>query len=120
MNSTTTMEQTTASVSTDRRTHKRYRLAAPISVQSGDRPAIPAMTLEISEGGLSAVLAFPVNLGDTVQLGPIAAGMVTAQVRHNVGRIYGFQFLQISEAQIKKLREDCTRLPLFFPNHMSI
>jgi hypothetical protein len=78
------------------------------------------MTLEISESGLSAVLASPVQLNGTVQLEPVAGGSVTAQVRHNAGRVYGFEFLQITEEQTHKLRDLCRRLPRYPPNKMGI
>jgi hypothetical protein len=95
----------------DRRRHPRYRFAAPISVRTSESMVIEGMTLEISESGLSAVLSSPVKIGDSVQLEPIASGTVTARVRYNVGKVYGFEFLQISEIQIEKLRDDCRRLP---------
>jgi hypothetical protein len=78
------------------------------------------MTLEISERGLSAVFACPLAVGDTVQLEPVADDSVTAQVRHNVGKVYGFEFLQVTEEQTSKIRDDCRRLPLYPPNSMGV
>ena len=104
----------------NRRLHARYRFSAPISVHTGDGRAIRAMTLEISVRGLSAMLASPLAIGETVQLDPVAAGTVTAQVRHQVGKIFGFEFLQISEEQSNKLRDECRRLPIYPPNRMGI
>jgi hypothetical protein len=104
----------------NRRRHARYRFSAPISVHISDGPAIPAITLEISEKGLSAVLASPLEIGCTVQLEPVAAAAVTAQVRHKVGRVYGFEFLKITEEQTKKLQDVCRTLPLYPPNSMGI
>lgn len=78
------------------------------------------MTLEISESGLSAMLASPLKVGDSVRLEPVAAGAVTAQVRHNVGAIYGFEFLQVAEEQIDKLRDTCHRLQRYPPNKRGI
>lgn len=120
MNSALSQQPSSTNASIDRRTHTRYRFAAPISVQTGAGPAIAAMTLEISEGGLSAVLSSPVKIGAAVQLEPVASGAVIAQVRHNVGKVYGFQFVKISEEQIDKLRDECRRLPLYPPNRMGI
>jgi hypothetical protein len=98
----------------------RYRFSAPISVHTSEGRAIPAITLEISESGLSAVLASSVKLGGTVQLEPVAAGTVTAEVRHNVGKVYGFAFLQMTGEQTLKLRNECRGLPRFPPNRMGI
>src|SRR5260370_40053390 len=71
----------------DRRGHPRHRLAAPLSGHTSNGQAIAAMTLEISESGLAAVLANAVRVGATGQLDLLPAGPVTAQVRHNVGRV---------------------------------
>jgi hypothetical protein len=78
------------------------------------------MTLEISEHGLSAVLASPLDAGTTAQLEPVAEHILTAQVRYNIGKVHGFEFLQITEEQISKLREKCGMLPLYPPNKMGI
>jgi hypothetical protein len=104
----------------DRRRHGRYRYAAPISVHTGDGVIVPAITLEISQSGLSAMVSSPLKVGDTVRLDPVGGGTVTARVRHNVGKIYGFEFSQITEEQVQKLRDTCRRLPLYPPNRMGI
>lgn len=78
------------------------------------------MTLEISEHGLSAVLASPLKVGSTAQLEPITENRLTAQVRYSFGKVHGFEFLQVSEEQTNKLREKCGRLPLYPPNKMGI
>jgi hypothetical protein len=66
------------------------------------------------------MLASPLKVGDSVRLEPVAAGAVTAQVRHNVGAIYGFEFLQVAEEQIDKLRDTCHRLQRYPPNKRGI
>jgi c-di-GMP-binding flagellar brake protein YcgR len=104
----------------DRRGHARYRFSVPISVHTEDGRVIRAMTLEISESGLSAMLASPLKVGDSVRLEPVAAGAIAAKVRHNVGAIYGFEFLQITEEQINKLRDNCRRLQRYPPNRRGI
>jgi len=120
VNSTQAEEASSTTPCLDRRLHPRYRFSAPISVQTGAGVVIPAITLEISEGGLSAALSSPVEVRGTVQLESVTAGKVTAQVRHSVGKIYGFQFLQITEKQIQILRNDCRKLPLYPQNRMGI
>jgi c-di-GMP-binding flagellar brake protein YcgR len=115
-----TQPSSSSDVPDDRRRYKRYRLATPISIRAGGGPEIPAMTLEISEGGLSAVLASPVEIGDTVELQPVAATTVSAQVRHQVGKVYGFEFLQLTPEQVNSVRDICQKLPLFPRNRMGI
>jgi PilZ domain len=97
----------------DKRRCDRYRFSTPISVSGNDASIISGITLEISEAGLSAVLASPLRIGDTVKLYPVVADTVTAQVRHNVGKIYGFQFLGMTNGQLGKLREMCRTLPRY-------
>jgi hypothetical protein len=97
----------------DRRLHPRYRFSVPVSVTGNDCAIIPAITLEISEGGLSAVLASPLSMGATVKIYPVASDTVTAQVRRQVGKIYGFQFLNLTPEQTGRLRNICSRLPRY-------
>jgi PilZ domain-containing protein len=120
MGSTLAETATSTNASADRRRHPRYRFAAPISVHASTGLPIPAMILEISEHGLSAVLASPVDVGGTVQLDPAATGTITAQVRYQVGKVYGFEFLQLTEDQTTRLRNVCRRLPRYPPNKMGI
>jgi hypothetical protein len=104
----------------DRRTQTRYRLSVPISVHTAAGPPIPAITLEISDDGLSAILSVPVHVGDTVQLEGIAVDMVSAQVRRQIGRVYGFEFPQLTREQASKIQNDCRRLPLYPSNRTGI
>jgi PilZ domain len=97
----------------DRRRHKRFRLCVPVSISGHDASIIPAMTLEISEKGLSAVLVSDLRIGDLVIVYPVAGETLTAQVRHNVGRVYGFEFLNVSEEQVGRLRDVCGKLPRY-------
>jgi hypothetical protein len=112
-------EKTTNSL-VDRRRHRRYRFFASISVQTSESRTFLAFTLEISESGLSAALSGDLKVGDTVQLEPIAGTRVMAQVRHRVGNIYGFEFLQISAELLDAIREICSRLMVYPPNRMGI
>jgi hypothetical protein len=104
----------------DRRRSVRYRRAAPLTVRVKDSPQIPAMTLEISVRGLSAVVSSPINVGDIVDLCPIAGGTVTAQARYSVGKVYGFEFLKITEKQVRKIAKECENLPTYNGKRMGI
>jgi PilZ domain len=99
--------------STDRRRYKRYRLSVPVSVSGSDASIIPAITLEVSEGGLSAVLVSDLKIGEIVKVYPIAGETLAARVRHRVGKIHGFQFLDVSEEQAGRLRDVCSKLPRY-------
>ena len=120
MNSAGVVESNSPQAGIDRRRFKRYRFAIPISVHSAEGEVIPAITLEISDGGLSAVLAAPLKIGDKVQLEKLAPGIVSAQVCRQIGKVYAFEFVQLTSDQADKIREECRRLPLFPSNHMGI
>jgi hypothetical protein len=48
-----------------------------------------------------------------VELEAVAAGKVRAMVRHNIGKIYGFEFLNLTPEQTQQIRERCKLLPLY-------
>jgi hypothetical protein len=107
----------------ERRCQPRYRLAVPIRLYCPrDCKSIRAITLEISEGGFSAAVASPLLLGERVHVQPIplASGTAVAQVKHQVGRLHGFSFLEISDEQVAKIRSGCRGLSLFGPNSLGI
>jgi len=97
----------------DRRRHPRYRFSMPITVRSADGEIMRAITIEISASGLSAITERSLRLNDRVELEPIAASKVLAMVRHNVGRIYGFEFLALSSEQSHAIVESCKMLPQY-------
>lgn len=101
----------------ERRRYKRYRLTVPVSVCGSDASIIPAMTLEISEAGLSAVLASPLEIGASVKIYPVAGETLTALVRRKVGKIYGFEFLKVTDEQTLRFRHVFSRLPPYPEEH---
>jgi|ERR1700720_427030 c-di-GMP-binding flagellar brake protein YcgR len=104
---------TEVSPGTERRKSPRYRYSAPITVRAANAPEAPGMTVEISQGGMSAVIGAVLNLGDTVELEPVGGGVTTAVVRRSFGKIYGFEFLNLSSQQHEKIKATCTMLPLY-------
>ncbi len=104
----------------DRRRHLRYRFSNPISIHCADGVTIPGITIEMSESGVSAITADPLHLNDTVELEPIAGGRVRALVRHNVGRVYGFEFLKLSAEQVQRINESCKMLSRYRPKSLGI
>jgi hypothetical protein len=97
----------------DRRRHPRYRFSAPVTIRSADGVAVPAITLEISESGLSAISADAMKVNDTVELEPIAGGKASALVRRNIGRVSGFEFVNLTAEQVQRIRKSCTLLPRY-------
>jgi len=104
----------------DRRRHDRYRFSAPITVYPNGRSAIRGISLEISESGMSALFGDGLVVGDTVELEPVAGSMVSALVRRQSGKIYGFEFSNLTPAQIQRIAEICKSLPKYLCNTLDI
>jgi hypothetical protein len=69
--------------------------------------------MEISECGMSLMVGGPLKGGDIVELEPIGGGRATAVVRRGLGKLYGFEFLQLSSEQAANIREMCKMLPSY-------
>lgn len=69
--------------------------------------------MEISQSGMSAIAADSLTLNDTVELEPIAAGKASAIVRRVTGRVYGFEFLNLTPEQGQRITEICKSLPRY-------
>jgi PilZ domain len=95
----------------DKRKHRRYRLSVPLELSTTDGPVIRGLTIEVSEGGFSAALSAPLEVGDQVVATPIGYDAMPAVVRWIRGRAYGFEFLDLSIEQQNRIRNDCRRLP---------
>ena len=97
----------------DRRQYPRYRFSVPMTIRPADGAPIRAISIEISESGISAITANSLSLSDTVELDSVAGEKVIARVRRNVGRVYGFEFLNLSADQSRRIVERCKTLPLY-------
>jgi hypothetical protein len=104
----------------DRRRHPRYRLSVPITVFAADGVLIPGISIEISVSGISAIVADSLKVNDEVELEPVATGKVLAVVRHNVGKIYGFEFLNLTAEQTRRITESCKLLPQYRSKSLGI
>jgi hypothetical protein len=104
----------------ERRRHLRYRFSVPLTIHSADGASIPAMSIEISESGISAITAGPLRLNETVELEPVAAGKVLALVRRDIGRVYGFEFINLSAEQVQRIRESCKMLARYQGSRLGI
>jgi hypothetical protein len=105
--------QNVSETCSDRRRHARYRFSAPINIHSADGTAMRGISMEISESGLSAITADALQLGATVELEPVCAGRVSALVRRNVGRIYGFEFINLTAEQADRINQSCKMRALY-------
>jgi hypothetical protein len=95
----------------DRRGHPRYCFSVPLTIRSVDGICIPAISIEISLSGLSAVASKALPLDKTVELDPVVGEKVQALVRRRVGRVYGFEFLNLTETHSRQIAERCKTLP---------
>lgn len=98
----------------DRRKHKRYQLVERVMVRRQNRKMYVGTSFEISQGGMSAV--FPnaeLEVGERVELVPVVGYEVQAEVRHVHRNMYGFEFVELAEEQVKALAEKCKGLPEF-------
>jgi hypothetical protein len=103
----------------NRRRHARYRFSEPITLRIWPNSVKSGMTLEISASGTSIMTAAALNVGETVELESIAGGKLLAAVRHRTGSVFGFEFLNLTEEQTRKISEACKALPLY-RNSLSI
>jgi hypothetical protein len=99
--------------SPDRRRHPRYRFSVPLTITGSDGVMMSGISIEISASGLSAIIAESLKLNDTVEIEPIAAVKVLALVRHNIGKIYGFEFLNLTTEQTQRITDSCRMLPQY-------
>jgi len=104
----------------DRRRHARYRFSAPLTVHVNCGPAIPGISIEISESGMSALISATLVVGDNVELEPVVGSRVSALVRRHSGKIYGFEFLNLTPAQTERIVEVCKSLPKYQSKTMDI
>jgi PilZ domain-containing protein len=96
----------------ERRQSRRHRLTVPIKIWLGDG-SVPAMTIEISEGGLSAFTNTRLTVDSILVLDPVGGGKASAIVRREMGNIYGFSFQNLTSDQLNQIRSMCASLPVF-------
>jgi c-di-GMP-binding flagellar brake protein YcgR len=118
--STTTIAREVPLVIADRRRFPRYRLSAPITVRSKGLPEMRGMSIEISEGGMSAAVGVGLKVGDAVELEPVGGAAAAAVVRRILGRLCGFEFLNLSPEQAGKVREMSGMFPLYRPRTLDL
>jgi c-di-GMP-binding flagellar brake protein YcgR len=101
----------------ERRKHSRFALVASITVQTNISERLinsKGMTVEISQGGVSAYLREEFEAGQQVTLQvdlPPDPLTVSAVVRSRMGYRYGFQFLNLLPEQGQKIQASCKGVP---------
>jgi PilZ domain len=93
----------------DRRRHPRYRFSEPMKVCCQDGGCLEGVSVELSQSGMSAMIQGPLRPGDVVRLQPVTGVTTAAIVRHKLGMLYGFEFLELAGEQVGKIAERCCR-----------
>ena len=83
-------------------------------------PEMRGMSIEISEGGMSAAVGVGLKVGDAVELEPVGGAAAVAVVRRILGRLCGFEFLNLSPEQAGKVREMSGMFPLYRPRTLDL
>lgn len=98
-----------------RRAFARCRLEIPVSVKTGNSPALLSARLhDLSEAGLGATLQGDLQLDDLVSFefklpGDSSLSRPSGRLRYRRGRRYGLQFVRQTPAQRAKIRSFCER-----------
>jgi hypothetical protein len=93
----------------DRRRHLRYRFSEPMTVCRPDGACLEGVSVEISQSGMSAMIQGALAPGDVVRLQPVTGVTTAAVVRHKLGMLYGFEFLELAGEQAGKIAERCRK-----------
>jgi c-di-GMP-binding flagellar brake protein YcgR len=99
------------------RRHRRYLFSVPVKLHhmvADGNCATHGMSLEISEGGMSAIVEGDLRIGEITDVDvPLPVGPLSALaiVRHKTAGRFGFEFLGLSPAERQQL-SDTTRLLL--------
>jgi len=91
---------------TERRRSPRYRFSEAMAVQCPGCTLMTGISVEISQGGMSAMVNGLLQVGDAAEVYPVAGAPVQVRVRHKLGLLYGFEFTEISAAQLRQIAEN--------------
>jgi hypothetical protein len=72
-----------------------------------DGGCLEGMSVELSQSGMSAMVQGALRPGDVVRLQPVTGVTTAAVVRHKLGMLYGFEFLELAGEQAGKIAERC-------------
>ncbi len=74
-----------------------------------DGACLDGMSVEISQSGMSGMIQGVLRPGDVVRLQPVTGVTTAAVVRHKLGMLYGFEFLELAGEQARKIAERCRK-----------
>jgi len=94
----------------ERRRHARYRLCERLLIRCKDGTSHQAVTSDISISGLSASTTAVLQIGERVELSPVADAHVSAIVRHKSGTVYGFEFTELPWKVVEEIHKLCRGL----------
>jgi PilZ domain len=94
----------------ERRRRPRYLLSQPKTIHPSASVALGGISIEMSESGMSAMVNGVLQVGQTVELEPIAGDRAPAFVRHKLGQLYGFEFVGLTQRQVDRIAETCKKL----------
>jgi len=116
---TTRQQRLAEAVENERRRNTRYLFSAPVLVwriESENPDDTYGISLEVSEGGWSALLNDDLEVGEKVRVrmrlpaGPLDT---TAIVRHHTGRHYGFEFDSLNTQHIQLIRQSSKSMQVY-------
>jgi PilZ domain len=96
----------------EKRGQPRFKLEVDITITSRTRGLFKGYTVDISESGISAIMAIAVPLGEVVELGftlPIGPVRVYAVVRQKSAFRHSFQFIE-SDSMKEVIQRTCRDL----------
>ena len=97
------------------RRHRRYLFSVPVQVhlKTPKNRSTRGMSLEISEGGMSAVVESELRVGEIAGVDlSLPAGSLSALaiVRHQTAGHFGFEFLGLTAAEREQLKQSTKSL----------
>ena len=90
----------------DRRHSLRYQSTEALAIRHVRGAVMTGVSVEVGKGGISAMVKGILRVGDTAEIFPVAGGIVLARVRHKLGQLYGFEFMEISLEQLRAIEEN--------------
>jgi hypothetical protein len=90
----------------NRRRSIRYRSSESLVIRCEGGSSFTGVSVEINEGGMSAMANGILKVDDAVELEPVAGGKISACVRHKLGQLYGFEFVKITTEQARRIEAD--------------
>jgi len=74
-----------------------------------DGACLDGISVELSQSGMSAMIRGALTPGDVVRLQPVSGVTTAAVVRHKLGMLYGFEFLELAIDQAARIAERCRK-----------